>query len=160
MQIMIFLVALFLFYLGYMLYFKEYVDVCKAFTMLEKMLNQRDLLLIKVLDEIKNKRLKTETINLIGKRVKARKSGYNEKVKIDVELNKKLKETYTEIDKLTSNLVIKEVFLKIVVLEKKLKVLREEYNDFVEKYNRNIIHHRKICILFLRMKPLDTYKKI
>ena len=75
-----------------------------------------------------------------------------------MELNKKLKETYKEINNLTNNPVIKESFLKIIALEKKLKLQREEYNKAVEKYNRNIIHHKTVCMLLIRMKPLDTYK--
>lgn len=157
MYIILFLVVVFLIYLGYMLYFKEYVDVCKVFNTLEKTLDTRDLALMKILGELKNKRIKGETTKLISKRINSKKSGYNEKIKIDVELNKKLKETYNEINNIINNPVIKETFTRIITLEKKLKVQREEYNLFVEKYNRNIIHHKKICILLLRMKPLDTY---
>lgn len=158
MYIVLFLVVIFLIYLGYMLYFKEYVDVCKIFSTLEKTLNTRDLLLTQIIGELKNKRIKGETLKLISKRIKSKKSGYNEKIRIDVELNKKLKETYKEMNALTNNPVIKETFLKIIALEKKLKIQREEYNMAVEKYNRNIIHHKAVCMLFIRMKPLDTYK--
>lgn len=158
MYIVLLLVVIFFIYLGYMLYFKEYVDVCKIFNTLEKTLNTRDLLLTQIIGELKNKRIKGETLKLISKRIKSKKSGYNQKIRIDVELNKKLKETYKEINNLTNNPVVKESFLKIIALEKKLKLQREEYNKAVEKYNRNIIHHKTVCMLFIRMKPLDTYK--
>lgn len=158
MVILITLVVLFLIYLGYMLYFKEYVDVCRVFDVLEKTLDTRDLLLVKIIDEIKNRRIKENTVKLINKRIKARKSGYNEKIRIDIELNQQLKETYQEINQLTKNPIVKESFLKIITLEKKLKFQREEYNKVVEKYNRNIIHHKTVCMTIIRMRPLDTYK--
>ncbi len=158
MIFIVILVVVFLVYLGYMLYFKEYVDVCRMFDLLEKTLDTRDLLITKIIDEIKNKRIKESTVKLINKRVKARKSGFNEKIKIDVELNKCLKETYQELNKLIKNPVVKETFLRIITLEKKLKLQREEYNKLVEKYNRNIIHHKTVCMTIIRMRPLDTYK--
>lgn len=158
MVILITLVVLFLIYLGYMLYFKEYVDVCRVFDVLEKTLDTRDLLLVKIIDEIKNRRIKENTVKLINKRIKARKSSYNEKIRIDIELNQQLKETYQEINQLTKNPIVKESFLKIITLEKKLKFQREEYNKVVEKYNRNIIHHKTVCMTIIRMRPLDTYK--
>lgn len=157
-SILVVLLIVFLVYLGYMLYFKEYVDVCRVFNVLEKTLDTRDLLLMKIIGEVKNKRIKGDTIKIISKRIKSKKSGYNEKIRIDVELNKQLKETYKEINTLIKNPVVKESFLKIVALEKKLKLQREEYNKVVEKYNRNIIHHKTVCMMFIRMKPLDTYK--
>ena len=157
-SIVLLLIILFLIYLVYMLYFKEYVDVSNVFRTLEKTLDTRDLFLMKIIGEMKNKRIKGETVKLISKRIKSRKSGYNEKIRIDIELNHQLKETYKEINTLIKNPVIKESFLKIIALEKKLKLQREEYNKVVEKYNRNIIHHKKVCMLLIRMKPLDTYK--
>lgn len=157
-SILVTLLIIFLIYLGYMLYFKEYVDVCRVFNVLEKTLDTRDLLLMKILGEIKNKRIKVKTIELISKRIKARKSGFNEKIRIDVELNQQLKETYKELNMLIKNPLVKEGFLKIVTLEKKLRLQREEYSAMVEMYNRNIIHHRKVCMMLIRMKPLDTYK--
>lgn len=157
-SILVTLLIIFLIYLGYMLYFKEYVDVCRVFNVLEKTLDTRDLLLMKILGEIKNKRIKVSTIELISKRIKARKSGFNEKIRIDVELNQQLKETYKELNNLIKNPLVKEGFLKIVTLEKKLRIQREEYSTMVDLYNRNIIHHKKVCMRLIRMKPLDTYK--
>lgn len=158
MGIVIFIIIVILIYLAYMLYFKEYVDVCKIFRTLEKTLDTRDLLVMQSIAEIKNKKIKGETTKYIDKRMKIKKSGFNEKIRADVDLNKKLKETYKELNNYMQNPVIRSTFLRIVVLEKKLKVIREEYNIAVEKYNLNMIHHKAICMGIIRMKPLDTYK--
>lgn len=151
--LIIFIITFFI----YMLYFKEYKEVMANFETLVKVLETRDLLLMRILPEIKDKKIKEETARLVEQRMLCKKGGCNNLIKSDVELNKQLKITYSEIDKL-KNALVREEFKRIVSLEKKLKVIRREYNNSVEKYNKNLIHHKKVCIKYLRMKPLDTYK--
>lgn len=144
-------------FLIYMLYFKEYKDVMGNFQTLVKVLETRDLLLMRILPEVSDKKIKEETARLVDQRMQCKNAGCNNLIKSDVELNKQLTITYKEIDKL-KNALVREEFKRIISLEKKLKVIRREYNNAVEKYNKNLIAHKKMCIKYLRMKPLDTYK--
>ena len=52
----------------------------------------------------------------------------------------------------------KELVSRIVELEKQARKTRISYNDAVERYNNNLILHKKVCMRFIHMKPLDTYK--
>lgn len=153
----ILLVGIIIVFLLYMLYFKEYKDVMANFETLIKVLETRDLLLMRVLPEIKDKKIKEETARLVEERMKCKTGGCDNLIKSDVELNKQLKITYEELEKI-KNAIVREEFRRIVSLEKKLKVIRREYNNAVEKYNQNLINHKKMCIKYLRMKPLNTYK--
>lgn len=144
-------------FLCYLLYFKEYKDVMANFETLVKVLETRDLLLMRILPEIKDKKIKEDTVRLVEQRMRCKEGGCNALIKSDVELNKQLTITYQELDKL-KNALVREEFKRIVSLEKKLKIIRREYNESVEKYNKNLVHHKKMCIKYLRMKPLDTYK--
>ncbi len=144
-------------FLIYMLYFKEYKEVMANFQTLVKVLETRDLLLMRILPEVSDRKIKEETARLVEERMRCKNAGCNNLIKSDVELNKQLTITYKEIDKL-KNALVREEFKRIVSLEKKLKVIRREYNNAVEKYNKNLIVHKKMCIKYLRMKPLDTYK--
>lgn len=146
-----------LIFLGYLLYFKEYSDVMGNFQTLVKVLETRDLLLMRILPEVRNKKIVEETTKLVEQRMNCKNAGCNNLIKSDVELNKQLTITYKEIDKL-KNALVREEFKRIISLEKKLKVIRREYNKAVDKYNKNLIAHKKMCIKYLRMKPLDTYK--
>lgn len=141
----------------YLLYFKEYKEVMANFETLIKVLETRDLLLMRILPEIKDKNIKEETVKLVEQRMQCKNGGCNALIKSDVELNKQLNITYRELEKI-KNALVREEFKRIVSLEKKLKVIRREYNEAVEKYNQNLINHKKMCIKYLRMKPLDTYK--
>jgi len=141
----------------YLLYFKEYKEVMANFETLVKVLETRDLLLMRILPEVKDKKIKEETVRLVEQRMQCKTSGCNALIKSDVELNKQLTRTYCELEKI-KNALVREEFKRIVSLEKNLKVIRREYNQAVEKYNQNLIHHKKMCIKYLRMKPLDTYK--
>lgn len=141
----------------YLLYFKEYKDVMANFETLVKVLETRDLLLMRILPEIKDRKIKEETAKLVEQRMQCKTGGCNALIKSDVELNKQLNITYQELEKI-KNALVREEFKRIVSLEKKLKVIRREYNNSVDKYNKNLIHHKKMCIKYLRMKPLDTYK--
>lgn len=153
----ILLVIIAIIFLIYMLYFKEYKEVMGNFQTLVKVLETRDLLLMRILPELSDKKIKEETARLVDQRMQCKNAGCNNLIRSDVELNKQLTQTYKEIDKL-KNALVREEFKRIISLEKKLKVIRREYNNSVEKYNKNLIAHKKMCIKYLRMKPLDTYK--
>ena len=112
---------------------------------------------MRILPEIKDRKIKEETARLVEQRMECKNAGCNNLIKSDVELNRQLAITYKEIDKI-KNVLVREEFKKIVSLEKKLKVIRREYNKSVDKYNKNLIAHKKMCIKYLRMKPLDTYE--
>lgn len=141
----------------YLLYFKEYKEVMANFETLVKVLETRDLLLMRILPEINDRKIKEETAKLVEQRMQCKNCGCNSLIKSDVELNKQLNIVYQELDKI-KNALVREEFKRIVSLEKKLKVIRKEYNKSVDKYNKNLIHHKNMCIKYLRMKPLDTYK--
>lgn len=151
------LVIIFIIWILYSLYFKEYRDVMAMYETLVKVLETRDLLLMRILPEVKDKKIREETSRLVQNRMQCKNAGCNLLVKSDVELNKQLKKTYQEIEKI-KNTLVREEFRRVVSLEKKLKVIRREYNQAVEKYNQNLINHKKMCIKYLRMKPLDTYE--
>lgn len=153
----ILLIGIVIVFFIYMLYFKEYKDVMANFETLVKVLETRDLLLMRILPEIKNKKVIEETAKLVEQRMNCKRSGCDNLINSDVELNKQLKNTYEELEKI-KNAIVREEFRRIVSLEKKLKVIRREYNNAVEKYNQNLINHKKVCIKYLRMKPLNTYK--
>ena len=150
-------IIIFAVFLFFMLYFKEYKEVMANFNTLVKVMETRDLLLMRILPELKDKKIIEETARLVEQRMQCKNAGCNALVKSDVELNKQLKQTYEEIDKL-KNALVREEFKRIVSLEKNLKLIRREYNKSVEKYNKNLISHKIMCIKYLRMKPLDTYK--
>lgn len=154
--IILFLICIIIF-LVYMLYFKEYKDVMANFQTLVKVLETRDLLLMRILPELRDNKIKADTTKLIEQRMACKDKGCNALIKSDVELNKQLNITYKEMDKL-KNALVREEFKRIVSLEKKLKTIRREYNKAVDEYNQNLIYHKKMCIKYLRMKPLDTYK--
>lgn len=153
----ILLIIIFVVFIFYMLYFKEYNNVMGNFQTLVKVLETRDLLLMRILPEIKDKKIKAETTRLVEARMKNKNNGCNALIKSDVELNKVLPKTYEIINKI-DNAVVKEEFRRIISLEKKLKIIRREYNEAVNKYNDNLVYHKKMCIKYLRMKPLDNYK--
>jgi len=128
----IILIVIAIVYLGYLLYFKEYKEVMANFQTLVKVLETRDLLLMRILPDVKDKKIKEDTARLVEQRMLYKNGGCNNLIKSDVELNKQLKITYKEIDKL-KNALIREEFKRIISLEKKLKVIRREYNKAVEK---------------------------
>ena len=143
----------------YVFFFKEYSEVMANFETLVKVLETRDLILMRILPEIKNKSKKEEITKLVSDRMEAKSIGNNELVKADVEINKRLKPLYDEFNK-SPNPIVKEGFRRIVHLEKQLKVIRREYNKSVEKYNDRIVKHPKIYIKHFHMKPLDNYNFI
>lgn len=154
------LISIILIMVVYFLYFKDYVEVKKVFKILTKTLDTRDLLIMKLVPEIKNKKEKAEIIRLVDDRMKSKKMSYTEQIKLDVELNDKLKNMYFNLEQERDNPVINATLTRAFELEKTLKKVRNEYNVAVEKYNMNLIMHKFVCMRVIRMKPLDIYGKI
>ena len=140
-----------------MLLFKEHSEVMANYETLVKVIETRDLLLMRVLPEIKNKRIKDDMTKFVAARMNAKKTGNDDLVKADVDINKRLKPIYDELSK-SQNPIVKEEFRKIVNLEKKLKTIRREYNNSVDRYNEKLSRRPKLFIKRLHMKPLNTYK--
>lgn len=155
-----FIVIVVLLFVFYNFYLKDFFAVKRIFNSLQKTLDTRDLLIIKLLPEINDKEIQESIAKWIDLRVKSKGSSFNDKIKIDVELNKELKKFYSLINELTNNQVIKATFANVINLEKKLKNIRKEYNLAVEKYNMNLVMHKFICIRIIHMKPLDTYNVV
>lgn len=154
------LISIILIMIVYFLYFRDYIEVKKVFKILIKTLDTRDLLIMKLVPEIKNKKEKAEIIRLVDDRMKSKKMSYTEQIKLDVELNDKLKNMYFNLEQEKDNPVIKATLARAFELEKTLKKVRNEYNVAVEKYNMNLIMHKFVCMRVIRMKPLDIYGKI
>lgn len=150
------LCIVFLYLIITLAFFKEYNEVEANFETLVKVLETRDLLLMRVLPEVKNKNTKEEIAKLVSERMEAKKRGANELIVKDVALNRKLKNVYDEIN-FSKNPIVKEEFKRIVHLEKNLKQIRRNYNASVEKYNKKFTEHPKLYLKYLRMKPLNTY---
>ena len=130
----------------------------KTFNILQKNLDNRDLLVIKLLHEIKDKSLTGNILRLIDERTKSKDKGHTYQMQIDVTLNKYLREFYELINRKKENNIILEKSLEaILYIEKLLIKNREEYNEAVEKYNMNLVKHKFLCVRVFRMKPLDKY---
>lgn len=157
MWIILILILVTISYLTYELYLKKYILVRNEFKLLLKTLDVRDLLILKLLPEIKNKNISNKIAYLINERVKNKKCGHLEQINLDIELNKEIKSFYEELNKNLTNEIVKTTFKKVIEIEKKLKNIRKSYNDAVNMYNDNLIKHKKICMKTLKMKPLDTY---
>ena len=140
-------------------YLKEYIEVTKIYKTLRKMLSYRDMLLLKILPDIKNKKQKETIMNLIDDRNKKSKISYDDAIIADVNLNNELKKIYIEIEKMQKNELQLEIFQKLMNMEKQIKGARNKYSSAVEKYNLSLTIHPKVFIKFLHMRPLDTYKK-
>lgn len=153
-----FMLAVVLIFTIYQLYFKRYFKVKKTFETLSKFLNVRDSLVLKLISEIKDKKLAERIVNLIDERKENFKISYNNSIRADVKLNKELRHFYEILNTIKKNEVVNSVFAKIINLEKDLKNIRNEYNKVVEGYNQNLIKHKFICFRVIKMKPLDTYK--
>jgi len=141
----------------YFILFKEYSEVMANYETLVKVIETRDLILMRVLPEIKSKKVKDDMTKYIAARMNAKKTGNDDLVKADVNINKHLKPVYDELNN-SQNPIVKEEFKRIVNLEKKLKIIRREYNNSVDKYNEKISKRPKLFIKRLHMKPLNTYK--
>lgn len=140
-------------------YLKEYIEVTKVYKTLRKMLSYRDMLLLKILPDIRNKNKKENIMNLIDDRNKKSNISYDDAIIADVNLNNELKKIYVEIENMQKNELQAEIFQKLMVMEKQIKGARNKYSSAVEKYNLSLTIHPKVFIKFLHMRPLDTYKK-
>lgn len=140
-------------------YLKEYIEVTQVYKALRKVLSHRDMLLLKILPDLKNKKQKEKIMNLIDDRNKKYNISYDDAIVADVKLHNELKYVYEEIEKMKKNELQHEIFKKLMMLEKQIKELRKKYSAAVEKYNLSLTIHPKVFIKFLHMRPLDTYKK-
>lgn len=140
-------------------YLKEYIEVTKIYKTLRKMLSYRDMLLLKILPDIKNKKQKETIMNLIDDRNKKSNISYDDAIIADVNLNNELKKIYIEIEKMQKNELQLEIFQKLMNMENQIKGARNKYSSAVEKYNLSLTIHPKVFIKFLHMRPLDSYKK-
>lgn len=156
-SIILLLIVIFCYYI-YGMYFKEYFEVKKINNTLQKILDTRDLLLLKLTGERVNKKDIAKVLMLIDKRKDTKNAGYTFKMQADVELNKELKSFYEKLSKVLDNDVSKDTFKRVIELEKQAKKARISYNNAVERYNNNLILHKKVCMRIIHMKPLDTYK--
>ena len=89
----VFLVLFILAYMVYHLYLKEYIEVTIVFKALRKILLSRDALLLKILPDVKNKKLIEKVLNLINERKEKSKISYDDAIYADVELNNELKKS-------------------------------------------------------------------
>ncbi len=156
-SVILLLLIIFCYYV-YGMYFKEYFEVKKINNTLQKILDTRDLLLLKLTGEKVNKKEIAKVLMLIDKRKDTKNAGYTFKMQADVDLNKELKVFYEKLNKVLDNEVSKDTFRRIIELEKQAKKARISYNNAVERYNNNLILHKKVCMRIIKMKPLDTYK--
>lgn len=156
-SLILLLIVIFCYYI-YGMYFKEYFEVKKINNTLQKILDTRDLLLLKLTGERVNKKDIAKVLMLIDKRKDTKNAGYTFKMQADVELNKELKSFYEKLSKVLDNDISKDTFKRVIELEKQAKKARISYNNAVERYNNNLILHKKVCMRIIHMKPLDTYK--
>ena len=156
-SLIILLLVIFGYYV-YGTYFKEYFDVKKVYNTLQKVLDTRDLLVLKLTGEKIDKKKIANVVMQIDKRKETRNSGYTVRMNADVELSKVLKDFYVAVSKVLDNDISKENFARIMELEKQAKKIRIAYNNAVENYNNNLVLHKKVCMRLIHMKPLDTYK--
>ena len=150
------LLAILMYYV-YGTYLKEYFEVKKVYKTLQHVLDTRDVLLLKLTGEKVNKKDVAKVVMLIDERKKTKNAGYTVRMNADVALHHELKEFYPKLVKVLDNPVSKEVFQRVMELEKQAKKVRIAYNTTVENYNNNLILHKKVCMRWIRMKPLDTY---
>lgn len=154
---LVILFIIFFVFLIYILFFKEYFKVRRVYMHLTKFLYARDALALKLIPETKNKKLAKKVVMLIDERKENFKTSYNNSILSDVKLNSELRKFYEYLNSVEKNEVTNSVLKKILTLEKDLKNIRKEYNIAVEKYNRNLLKHKFVCLKLIRMKPLDTY---
>ena len=143
---------------AYGMYFKEYFEVRKVYNTLQKVLDTRDVLLLKLSGEKIDKKMLAKIIMLIDERKKTKDAGYTIRMNADVLLSNELRSFYPKLSKVLDNDLTKEVFRRIMELEKSAKKIRINFNNAVERYNNNLILHKRICMKIIRMKPLDIYK--
>ena len=141
----------------YLLYLKEYKELVQNYKILIKVLDTRNLLLLRILPELKNKEKESEVTRLVDTLINSKNVGMNATIELDVTLNKYLKAIYEKISKMKNPIVIEE-FKRIIRLEKSLKSIRREFNNSAEEYNQNLIDHKVVCTKILKMRPVNSYK--
>lgn len=154
----IILIIIFTMLIIYMLYLKSYFKVKKVFKHLRKFLDTRDTLILKLIPEVKNKKIAGKIVMLIEERKENFKTSYNNSILSDIKLNSELRKLYEYLNTIKRNEVFDNAFRSILELEKDLKNIRNKYNMSVEEYNKALIKHKYMCLKVIRMKPLDTYK--
>lgn len=154
------LVVLALFAIGYIIYavyLKEYIDVTIVYKSLRKLLASRDVMLLKIIPDIEDKKYAERILNLINNRNEASKISYDDAIRADITLHNELKNLYDIINKMDKNELQLEIFKKVIEYEKRIKLARVKYTEVVSKYNMGLTVHPKVCIKILHMKPLEVY---
>ncbi len=154
------LVVLALFVIGYIIYavyLKEYIDVTIVYKSLRKLLASRDVMLLKIIPNIEDKKYAERILNLINNRNEASKISYDDAIRADITLHNELKNLYDIINKMDKNELQLEIFKKVIEYEKRIKLVRVKYTEVVSKYNMGLTVHPKVCIKILHMKPLEVY---
>lgn len=154
------LIVLALFIIGYVIYavyLKEYIDVTIVYKSLRKLLASRDVMLLKIIPDIEDKKYAERILNLINDRNEASKASYDDAIRADIMLHNELKNLYDIINKMDKNELQLEIFKKVIDYEKRIKLARAKYTEVVSKYNMSLTVHPKVCIKILHMKPLEVY---
>lgn len=154
------LIVLALFIIGYIIYavyLKEYIDVTIVYKTLRKLLASRDVMLLKIIPDIEDKKYAEKILNLINSRNEASKISYDDAIRTDITLHNELKNLYDIINKMDKNELQLEIFKKVIDYEKRIKLARVKYTEVVSKYNMGLTIHPRVCIKLLHMKPLEVY---
>ena len=124
--------------------------------MLVKVLETRNLILMRILPEIKDKKAKKEITSYVEQMINYKRTNNDKVLELDVSINKKLDKIYSELNK-SKNPVVLEELKRVINFEKKLKIIRREYNKAVDEYNSKLIKHPKLMAKYLKMRPYNTY---
>ena len=154
------LIVLALFIIGYIIYavyLKEYIDVTIVYKTLRKLLASRDVMLLKIITDIEDKKYAEKILNLINSRNEASQISYDDAIRADITLHNELKNLYDIINKMDKNELQLEIFKKVIDYEKRIKLARVKYTEVVSKYNMGLTVHPRVCIKLLHMKPLEVY---
>lgn len=158
MIIALIVLALFIIsYIIYAVYLKEYIDVTIVYKTLRKLLASRDVMLLKIIPDIEDKKYAEKILNLINSRNEASKISYDDAIRADITLHNELKNLYDIINKMDKNELQLEIFKKVIDYEKRIKLARVKYTEVVSKYNMGLTVHPRVCIKLLHMKPLEVY---
>jgi hypothetical protein len=154
--IILFLTLLFGMYF-YNVYLREYFEVIRTYRALRKLLETRDLILLKLLPDVNNKNLSKKILNLIDQRRKKAKVSFDDGIIADAELNSALKTLYEKINNMKKNELQEEMFKHLIGLEKQLKSVRTRYSEAVTKYNYALAAHPKVLIKMLHLRTFQLY---
>ena len=111
--IILFLTLLFGMYF-YNVYLREYFEVIRTYRALRKLLETRDLILLKLLPDVNNKNLSKKILNLIDQRRKKAKVSFDDGIIADAELNSALKTLYEKINNMKKNELQEEMFKHLI----------------------------------------------